>query len=96
MRIIFFTSLIICSLFAFGQNKALIENFGKYRLHKIESFSIDTINDSLHYNAIVNIYREGIDGNYTIEISKESFNNNNKAIDELFIKPRYIDFLIQD
>jgi hypothetical protein len=91
--------LLVCSVF--GQTKVLKENFGKYRTHEIYEFKQDTIFDEngvlerVAYNAYIHIIREGIDGQYTFEVTKSVFNDNNKSIEYMATKPEYVDFVIE-
>lgn len=87
-----------CSI-VFGQ-KALQEQFGFWRIHKVESFSIDTTyNDNGSIKSIDNvanmvIYREGIDGNYKVVVAKSVYGNVNKTIEYLALEPEYDNYKI--
>lgn len=86
---------VLISSIVFAQTKILKENFGLYRTHEIISFSTDTIKpDSIVYKANFNIYREGIDGSYSIEINKSLMNKVNSTIDFIATKPEYSNFEI--
>lgn len=94
MKKILTLMLIVCSFTVFGQ-KALKENFGNYRVHKITSFHCDTISfDTLIYKADFTIYREGIDGNYSKEVHFDLYNDYDNSIEYFATKPEYIDFII--
>ena len=64
--------------------KALKETTGYCRVHKIQSISDELI-------AHVIIYREGIDGEYDINVNDK---DNDKAIEYLKTLPEYADFEI--
>jgi hypothetical protein len=97
--------IIIIALFVAtalqAQTKQLREKYGLSRTHEIYEFKQDTIYDDngvferVAYNAYIRIIREGIDGQYTYEVTKAVFNDNNKSIEYMATKPEYVDFIIE-
>lgn len=100
MKVLLIMILVSTSLLTFSQEKALQEQFGFWRIHKVESFSIDTTyNDNGSIKSIDNvanmvIYREGIDGNYKVVVAKSVYGNVNKTIEYLALEPEYDNYKI--
>lgn len=100
MKTILTFILVSVSLLTFSQEKKLQEQFGFRRVHAVQSFVIDTVYNEQGqferqaYNANMVIYREGIDGNYKVEITKAVFNDNNKTIELLATKQEYVNYII--
>ena len=67
--------------------KYLKENFGNYRQHKIDS--IEEIEEKKVAHVV--IYREGIDGNYDIEVDSM---DNDLAIEHLATTDEFKNFVI--
>lgn len=86
--------LLFISSIAFSQTKMLKENFGNQRIHAITSFSTDTVENVITYNADFTIYREGIDGSYSKEISKFMYNKIEDCIEYFATKPEFENFII--
>jgi hypothetical protein len=98
MKAIITILLISLSTVIFGQ-KALQEQFGNYRLHQVQSFSIDTITDEAGKQVVTNnanmiVLREGIDGAYSIAVTKAVYGNSVKTIEYLATKPEYVNFKV--
>ena len=98
MKAILTILFISISLLSFGQKK-LQEQFGFYRIHQVQSFSIDTTFDEdgkrvITNNANMIILREGIDGIYSIAVTKTVYGNVDKTIEYLFTKPEYVNYKV--
>jgi hypothetical protein len=85
--------LLVCSL-SFGQ-KYLKETTGFMRDHKVTGWVADTLESGLSYKAEMTIYREGIDGKYTVEVTKTAMNKNDATIELLATKPEFDNFIIK-
>jgi len=98
MRAIIIILALFAAMSAQAQTKKLQEQFGMWRIHEVQTFSMDTTYDeggmSVNPTANMIILREGIDGSYKKVVAKDVYGNVNKTIDWLAKEPDYKEYKV--
>jgi len=99
MRAIIIILALFAAMSAQAQTKKMQEQFGMWRIHEVQTFSMDTTYDeggkmSVNPTANMIILREGIDGSYKKVVAKDVYGNVNKTIDWLAKEPEYKEYII--
>ena len=99
MKYIIITLALFAAMSATAQTKKMQEQFGNWRIHEVQTFSMDTTYDeggkmSVNPTANMIILREGIDGSYKKVVAKDVYGNVNKTIDWLAKEPDYKEYKV--